>query len=144
MQFREGEIDYKKLENFQFHQKHSLYSLLQGKCDLTASVDKKALSITLQLHGHPHFPLRYIDAHKLTLAMIAITADSSSSRTTEHLFPLTRLEDNPIGEVQLNFPGEKKMKTFIIVLKCEGYKGKDVMNNLRTQGMGVVKVAMGA
>jgi hypothetical protein len=139
-QCREGSVDYKALEGFQFHEKHSLDYLLHGTLVLTASADKDALTISIQQHGHPFFPLSYINAYRLTLVVIAIAAKRKTPQTTEHLLPVRRLEDNPQTETVLKIPVVNKNSPFIIVLKCEGYKDDLPMNNIRGQGMAVMQV----
>jgi hypothetical protein len=135
-----SQVDYKELNDFQFHKEHSLNSLLQGKVGISAAVTEEELSITLELRGHPYFPVHYINAYCLTLAVAAISADSTTTQTWDHMFPVTMLTDKEIGQRVLCFPVSKEMKTFIICLKCDGYKDAVIMNNVRTKGMAILKV----
>jgi hypothetical protein len=141
-QLRTGDkIDYRQLEGFQFHKKHSLDSLLRGKIGISASVSDGELSISIQLRGHPYFPVNYINAYCITLAVVSISADGITTETWDHVFPVTMMiAGQEMGEQILRFPAGLEMKTFIICLKCDGYQDAVIMNNARTKGMAVLKV----
>jgi hypothetical protein len=135
-----GQVDYKQLEDMQFHKEHSLHSLLRGKIELSASSTEEELSVSLPLRSHPYFPVHYINAYRFTVVVVAISADGTSTQTWDHVFPVTMLKGKAMGEQTLHFPVGKEMKSFIICLKCDGYQDAVIMNNLRTKGMAVLKV----
>jgi hypothetical protein len=138
-QVREGSIDYHLLEGFEFHKLHSLYSLLRSKPLLKVNMDEGELCLSFGLAVLPHFPVRGIDGYKLTLVIIGISTDGTSSITLDHTFHIKRLNDNS-PEEQIRFALKEPLPTFIIALKCEGCRKSEVVYNVKANGMAVIGV----
>ncbi|HEX5169781.1 MAG TPA: hypothetical protein VFW11_11455 [Cyclobacteriaceae bacterium] len=138
-QVRSGSIDYYELVGFEFHKKHTLDSLLRGRPAIDASINGSELCISFQLQAPPHIPLSYIDGYQLTLVVIGVNGESTSSCTGEYPLGLARLNEKP-GIEQLRLSLKEPADTIILALKCEGCKGNNVMNNAKSQGMAIVHV----
>jgi hypothetical protein len=137
---KHGKVNYNELKGLQFHRENSLSSLLGGNFEVIASRDAEDICVTVHLHSHPYFYLDYINAYRVTLIVVAISANSQSAKTKDHQFPITKLSSNVMEKQTLRFSVGKEIKNFVIALKCEGYQGNDMMNNVRTKGMEVVEV----